>query len=101
MTKQYFGNDFETQHSLFKAAGGKFHVLAEKGRMVTAAYIKRGGDMNEVAVAHCNPNDEADETIGKAIALQHFVNGNTVKVRGFRNAHSNNLVIHGFCQQVI
>lgn len=98
-SRQYFGSDFETQHATFKASGGQFLYTSQRGKMVTAAYRKKG-NMVEVAVAHCNPKDEPDETIGKAIALQHFVNGNTIQIWARRSETDCRFAVSGLCDWV-
>jgi hypothetical protein len=74
-----FGREFEHAMANHIAEGGDFAWNAERG--TTIAFKQTGRNMVEIAVAHCNVNDTFDEAVGKAIALDNFIDCHTIMVR--------------------
>lgn len=74
-----FGREFEIAKSNFIAEGGDFAWNAERGTAI--AFKQTGRNMVEIAVAHCNVNDSFDDGIGRAIALDSFMDCHTIMVR--------------------
>lgn len=73
-----FGTDFENAMCSFNAMGGKFSGNDDTATVV--AYVVRG-DTVEFSTAVCAPHDRFNAAVGTAIALERFMEGQTVTMR--------------------
>lgn len=71
-----FGTDFERAMRHFNAIGGKFSGIED----TIVAYVVRG-DTVEFSTAICAPHDNFNAAVGTAIALERFMEGQTVTMR--------------------
>lgn len=73
-----FGMDFERAMCSFNAIGGEFSGNDDTATVV--AYVVRG-DVVEFSSAVCAPHDRFNVAVGAAIALERFLNAETVTMR--------------------
>ena len=73
-----FGTDFERAMCSFNAMGGGHLLGADTATVV--AYVVRG-DTVEFSTAVCAPHDRFNAAVGAAIALERFMEGQTVTMR--------------------
>lgn len=74
-----FGTDFERAMRSFNAMGGEFSGYYDDTATVVA-YVVRG-DTVEFSTAVCAPHDRFNAAVGAAIALERFMEGQTVTMR--------------------
>lgn len=83
-----FGRAFEYEYSNFLRAGGQFYTSDDRRTTIAAVGI-RGGSMIRISVAHCRDGDIPDAVIGRAIALENSVNGQSILVKFDKNKYVN------------
>lgn len=71
-----FGTDFERAMRSFNAKGGKFSGIKD----TIVAYVVRG-DTVKFSTAVRAPHDRFNAAVGAAIALERFMEGQTVTMR--------------------